>query len=255
MSGSLSLRVVRAVEYVNDTRWNHPVNLYPHHTAYFIQDGDGHVRIGDTTIALLPGHSYLLPANTFYSCWCTTYIRKLYVEFYLETAQGADVNLRPNQVLQHPFAPERTQALLASMQGQNLGSKLRFEGLLMCAIADLLEETAQMPQAGIDRLGPLVQDISQNLTDNLRVGDLARRHGWEPSGLSRAFLSAYGCTPKQYISRLLVNALKRDLLLSDLSLGELAAKYHFCDAYYLSNFFKRHMGLSPAHYREELGAE
>lgn len=251
-TASLSLHVVRAVDYADDAHWNHPVNLYPHHTAYFVLSGDGHVRIGEQVTDLQPGHSYLIPANTLYSCWCNRSIRKLYVEFYLQTASGADVFLGQNHILSHPYAAKETQALLHCMSGRSAPDQLRFEGGLMRAIADLMGEHAPVPREEITRLSPVVQDIAHHLTGELRIADLARRHGWEASSLSRAFTKTYGCSPKQYMSRLLVNVLKRDLLLTDLSIHELAAKYHFCDAYYLSNFFKRHMGVSPQHYRRDL---
>lgn len=251
MSGAaLSLRIVRAIDYANDAHWNHPVNLYPHHTAYFVLGGDGHVRVGEQVLDLQAGHSYLIPANTLYACWCNSSIRKLYVEFYLETASGLDVFLGQNHILTHSFPVEKTQALLRDMAGRTTRDQLRFEGGLMCAIADMMGEQSPTPREDVTRLGPVVQDIVHHLNAELRIADLARRHGWQASSLSRAFVKAYGCSPKQYMSRLLVNVLKRDLLLSDLSISELAAKYHFCDAYYLSNFFKRHMGISPQNYRE-----
>ncbi len=256
MSGTaLSLRIVRAVDYTDDEHWNYPVNLYPHHTAYFILDGDGHVRIGEKVIDLEPGHVYLLPANTLFSCWCTRAIHKLYVEFYLETASGTDVFFGLSDVLTHPHSTQQTETLIRCMAGNNMRDQLRFEGSLMLAISDLMDENAPPTRGDLTRLGPILQAIAQHLTADLRIADLARSHGWLASSLSRTFAKTYGCSPKQYIARLLVNVLKRDLLLTDMSLNELAAKYHFCDAYYLSNFFKRHMGVSPQSYRQELKKE
>lgn len=249
LSSSFSLRVVRAVEYQNDERWNYPLNFYPHHTAYFVISGDGHMRIGNDTTDLQPGYCYLLPANTPFSCWCDHSIHKLYVEFYLQSTSGADVFFSCHRVLQHPFPIYRTAELLHSLAADDICGMMRFEGTLMHALADLISSSSLNLPKSETELAPLLKDMEQHMSADLRIGELASRHGWHPSSLTRAFIKTYGCSPKQYMKGLLVNLLKRDLLLTDLSLRELAARYHFCDAYYLSAFFKRQMGLSPQHYR------
>ncbi len=249
LGSSFSLRVVRAVEYRNDARWNYPLNFYPHHTAYFVLSGDGHMRIGNDTTDMRAGCCYLLPANTPYSCWCDHSIHKLYVEFYLQAASGADVFFSCHRVLQHPFPTYRTAEMLHSLAADDICGMMRFEGTLMHALADLISGSSLQLAKGGTELAPLLEDMEQHMSADLRIGELAGRHGWHPSSLTRAFIRTYGCSPKQYMKGLLVNLLKRDLLLTDLSLRELAARYRFCDAYYLSAFFKRQMGLSPQHYR------
>lgn len=250
-----ALRIVRAVEYHNDAKWNYPINFYPHHTVYFVLGGDGHVRVGHETTDLKAGHCYLLPANTPFSCWCDTNIHKLYVEFYLQSASGADVFSECRRVMQHPFSEDKTAELLSDLSANNVCGMMRFEGALMYALADLMMGAPLLPPPSGMELAPILADMEQHMSADLRIGDLARRHGWPSSGLSRAFVKTYGFSPKQYMNHLLVNLLKRDLLLTDLSLRELAARYKFCDAYYLSAFFKRQMGVSPQHYRQSIRKE
>lgn len=57
-------------------------------------------------------------------------------------------------------------------------------------------------------------------------------------------------TPKQAIERQLINEIKHLLESTNLSLKEIAWQLNFSDASYLSRFFNRHCGLSPAIYRQ-----
>ena len=91
MQAEPEIRIVRRCRYQDDAHWNYPVNLYPFDTFYFIRGGDGAVKVGNTVTNLEHGRVYLIPANTQYSCWCTTEIDKLYVEAYVEILPGLDV--------------------------------------------------------------------------------------------------------------------------------------------------------------------
>lgn len=250
-SDPLSLRVVRAVDYQNDARWSYPVNLYPHHTLYFVLEGDGHVSANNHVVDLKPGTCCLIPANTLFSCWCDSHIHKLYVELYLQTASGVDVFFDHLSMLVRPFPKERTKELLKALSEPGICGRMQFEGLLLCALSEMVVGSALPQHTDASRLTPVLEEMVRNVAADLHIGDLARRHGWEPSSFTRAFVKSSGCSPKRYLNHLLVNLLKRDLLFTDLTLNELAQRYHFCDSYYLSAFFKRYMGLSPQHYRKQ----
>ncbi len=246
-----SLRVMKAVEYENDAQWNFLINLYPYNTVYFVLDGDGYVRIEDVITRLRAGHAYLIPANTLYSCWCESRIHKLYVEFYLELAPGEDVFAGNNgSVVELPFPVEDTRALCACSQRATLREQLLFQGLLLSALSPFADQANPKPVKDLMRFKEILYDIAHNQIGNLRLSEVAERHGWNPSTLSREFHEAFGCTMKQYIARLLVNTLRQELLFTSKTLSELAAEYHFCDAYYLSAFFKRYIGISPGLYRK-----
>lgn len=59
-------------------------------------------------------------------------------------------------------------------------------------------------------------------------------------------------TPKQAIEKQLINEIKHLLESTNLSLKEIAWQLNFSDASYLSRFFNRHCGISPANYRFNL---
>ncbi len=244
------LRVVRATHYQNDSRWNFLTNLYPFNTLYLVLGGDGFVRVGKRVTPLLPDHAYLIPANTLFSCWCQTHIDKVYIEFHVNILAGLDVFSGLNDVQERPFPAACTRSLISRFESESLRDRLSFQGELLSALASFAQDAPSAQVRDTERFRPILDDIAGNLRSDLRLQEVAARHGMNPYTLSRSFKRAFGCGFKQYVERLLVNAIKQELLLTDKRLSELASEYHFCDAYYLSAFFKRHMTVAPEVYRK-----
>lgn len=259
----INTTVVHRVYYRDNDTWNHPVNIYPYNTLYLILKGDGQIRIGDHTTALLPGHIYLIPPNTLFSCWCENYIEKIYIDFHAEILPGLDV-FRGNRLLSSVVPiddikelitrgttalPEGEDPAFKYLQPTDLAGKLWFDSILLKLMSQLLPDDWQAPATQVLRHRAILDEIETNLSASLRMGDIARRHGWHPSALSRAFQKDFGCSIKEYSENLLSARLRQELVTTDKTIRELAAQYQFNDAYYMSAFFKRREGVSPSAYR------
>ena len=59
----------------------------------------------------------------------------------------------------------------------------------------------------------------------------------------------YGRSPKDAIDIYTVMQISLDLLQSDITLSELAYKYHFSSPSFFSDYFRRNAGCSPQEYR------
>lgn len=244
-----SMNVVRSVDYQNDTNWNYRINQYPYNTLYFVLEGDGYVRSGSGTVALKPEYVYLIPENTLYSCWCETHIHKLYVDVSVEMVPGMDLFKDAQEIRGLPFpAP-----LIHEMINRNtdaMRDRLWLHSQILSAISLFMSEDCTPPNGEVLRFKPVLDDIGRNLSARIRIAEIAARHGWHPTTLSRAFQRAYHCGIKRYVDLLLMSRLKQELIIGDSLLRELALRYGFCDAYYMSAFFKKHEGISPDEYRK-----
>lgn len=67
--------------------------------------------------------------------------------------------------------------------------------------------------------------------------------------LNRIVHFVFGKSPKELIDEKLVNELKTNLLSSDLSISQIASEFNFSDQSVMGKFFKRHVGISPASFR------
>ncbi len=246
------MRIVQSVCYRNDSRWNYKINVYPYNTFYFVLDGDGCVQIGDAVTQLRRGYVYLIPANTLYSCRCDTLIHKLYVEAYVESLPGISVFRQQYGIQELPY-PVDTMLELMERNRPGLRDRLWFHGEFEKAVALFVDETQGPLSPDILEFRQMLDDISVNLSASLRLSDIAEKYGWHPSALSRSFAKAFHCGLKQYVDGLLMSKLRQELLNTNRSLRELSEEYGFCDAYYLSAFFKKRAGVSPSLYRRQYG--
>lgn len=96
----------------------------------------------------------------------------------------------------------------------------------------------------------IVEHIEAHLGEKLVVEELARAAGLSRSHFTRAFQSAAGESPQEYIiGRRLCRA--RDLLSdTDRGIAQIAVTTGFSSQAHLSSTFKKRLGVTPARYRE-----
>ncbi|MDO5523576.1 MAG: helix-turn-helix domain-containing protein [Bacteroidia bacterium] len=74
-----------------------------------------------------------------------------------------------------------------------------------------------------------------------------------PSAFTKKVKQYFGKTPTQLIQDRVVLEAKKLLHLTYKSIKEISAELNFDDEFYFSRYFKKNVGLSPAHYREKVG--
>jgi AraC family transcriptional regulator len=104
------------------------------------------------------------------------------------------------------------------------------------------------------RINKLLGRIEEDLLNGNRV---QLENYFHALGLSRGyffelFKKTTGLSPVQYINQFLINRAKEDLRSSNLSILQIADKYHFNSVQYFSRLFKQYTGNSPQSFR---GAE
>lgn len=70
---------------------------------------------------------------------------------------------------------------------------------------------------------------------------------------SKKVKQQFGKTPTQLIKERVILEAKKMLHLTHKSIKEIAFELNFEDEFYFSRYFKKSVGLSPTHYREEAG--
>lgn len=93
--------------------------------------------------------------------------------------------------------------------------------------------------------------IERNAVRTLSLPELSRKFGYSPSQLIRIFQREYGKTPYQYFLKKKLELAAVMLRNTGKSVKEIAFTLEFSDAYYFSNIFKRHYGISPRDFRQQ----
>jgi len=95
--------------------------------------------------------------------------------------------------------------------------------------------------------------MADNLTRNLSVAFLAERAAMSPRNFARVFKQEVGETPAQHIGNLRLEAARRQLETSSLSLEQIAEASGFSSAEILRRTFVRRLGITPGQYRVSFG--
>ncbi|MBO5110283.1 MAG: helix-turn-helix domain-containing protein [Clostridia bacterium] len=100
-----------------------------------------------------------------------------------------------------------------------------------------------------DLVGQIKADLSANLSEPLKISDLAYRHHLSPCYLSHLFKASTGYSMKRY--RMLCRVAEARALLSDskLSVTEICGRVGFEDMSNFARYFKAEVGVTPSAYR------
>lgn len=92
--------------------------------------------------------------------------------------------------------------------------------------------------------------ILENIGNNIRVEDVARKCGMSYSGFARKFKEIYGMTCKEYMDELRIGRVEEMLAYTDFDLNYIARECGYSDCSHLINCFKKCKGVTPAKFRE-----
>lgn len=116
----------------------------------------------------------------------------------------------------------------------------------------LHEQRAQVAQSGQDGdVAWVIRRMTEHLAEPIRVESLARERHISRVGLLEKFKRHMGCSLSDFLIGLRMQRAKYLLLESPARINEIAALCGYRNAYYFSNAFKKHFGVSPLRYRRE----
>lgn len=113
------------------------------------------------------------------------------------------------------------------------------------------EETAEDEGGRFDELH---RWMLEHITEDLRVEHLAERAGMTPRTFHRTYTRATGATPAQAVARLRVEAARKLLEESGLSVAAIARGCGFSGEEHMRRSFQRQIGLAPSAYRARWGS-
>jgi AraC-like DNA-binding protein len=105
------------------------------------------------------------------------------------------------------------------------------------------------------RTGPRVGLRARALIDlryaePLKISDLAASSFLSVGRFAEVFRAEIGCSPREYLGQVRIQAAKGLLLETDLTVAEIAARTGFQDPAYFTRFFRQQLGLSPSEFRQ-----
>jgi AraC family transcriptional regulator len=134
------------------------------------------------------------------------------------------------------------------------GGRLLADGVRAALAAHLSGAADRRPAAGERRLtraelARIHDRIHADLTDDLRLADLAAAVPLSPYHFSRVFKATTGLTPHRYVMRCRAEAARALLARDRVPLAEVARRTGFADAAHLTRQFRRQFGVTPGAFR------
>lgn len=99
---------------------------------------------------------------------------------------------------------------------------------------------------------PLLIEIQNNISAQLRVSDLAKKMNMSERNFNRLFQDVFHKSPKQYLMELLFEKASMMLQSPDENVKSIANKLSFRNEFYFSRFFKRLSGTAPHDFQKEI---
>ena len=95
--------------------------------------------------------------------------------------------------------------------------------------------------------------IELRYAEPLRIGDLAASAFLSIGRFTEVFRAEVGCSPREYLGQVRIQAAIKLLRETDLTISTIAAQTGFPDPAYFTRFFRQQVGLCPSDFRSDKG--
>jgi AraC family transcriptional regulator len=175
-------------------------------------------------------------------------------------AAAAHTSLRYERSFQDPLVAEIAFAIVSEMRTQTAGSSLLAETLALSLAARLVhshsglspdKDLEQLSHQGLDRrrLTRVREYIAANLEGDLTIAQLAKVACLSQFHFARAFKTAVGQPPHQYVSAHRLERAKEMLTRGDQPLLDIAIALNFSSQANFTRAFRAGTGMTPGQYR------
>lgn len=121
---------------------------------------------------------------------------------------------------------------------------------LLLEVNNIYNEVAESNRAAIDLNRRFKNEVYKTMDAQVSLTEYAGRLSVTPNHLNKSIKSTSGMSASQLISKIKVTEAKYLLMMSDITITEIAGKLGFEDASYFSRFFKKCESISPTDFRK-----
>ncbi|MEF3302900.1 AraC family transcriptional regulator [Paenibacillus sp. GYB003] len=242
--------------------WGHSNYTPEIHKFYYMLDGEGRFKLGDTVYEARAGQLYLLPAGVQQTL-TTSASRPCYKYWCHFTAAIGELN--PFQMLKLPFVIEVGGAeadavetmfadLVAHMRRKELAASLKVKSILYDLLHFYMErcditEVRTKATLTYEKMKAAAAYMRDHMASEVTVEELSRLFHLTPNYFAQQFKAMLGVSPIQYLKRIRLAKAVELLRATDMSVTEVAAAVGM-ELHYFSRLFKSSQNFSPKDYRQ-----
>lgn len=236
----------------------------PEHILIFCVAGEGWVKINGTTKIICANQAFFIPRNIPHaygsnvdSPWTIHWVHFVGVEgsFYVNQVPKDDHSLIVDEQCSQNLEALFQQCYERLMEGFVLNRLINAAKILHHLLGELLyNNLAFSPFQRTNRfrsVEPTLRYLRQHIDQSLTLADMANQANLSKPHFSRIFKSQTGYSPMDYFIHMKVQRASSLLVLTDMTVREIALTVGYDDPYYFSRLFKKVIGLSPSAVREQ----
>lgn len=226
----------------------------------YVLSGKGTVTENNRTFEVKAGDVFILHAEQYHDYWGDP--EDPWVRLWVQVSgPAAPEILRAYNVANVNYIPdfdlsEDIQAIRKIIHQNSDLETVNREGPHL--LIDLLQKIRDELQRrkGITAKSPAerIREMIDSVPDgNVTLDRIAEEFHFSKRHVNRIFRECYRVSPYEYILSRRIAIAQSLLKKTDLSVQEIADHLQFCDAAYFAEFFRKHTGMTPSHFRKKYG--
>ncbi len=238
------------------------INYTPEYNKfYYICDGEGWLKVGDSEYYPNAGQLFLMPAGIkqSYSAINSNPYTKYWCHF---TAKIGDKNLFDVIKLPHyidVIDKEKVDSIfhevVESFNSIELSASLMLKASILGLIAYYLDnstvKTAEVFNHGtLEMLSVVIEYINNNFHKNITIEELSSIAHLHPNYFIKVFKNQMGSSPIHFLNKRRIDEARLLLTSTNLTATEISSRIGFSNLYYFSKLFKEYTGSSPSVYKQ-----
>ncbi len=237
--------------------WHFDNHCHSYNRLYVVLDGNGYLYNEKEHVDLELYNIYLIPANSSYNYRCDKYMQKLFIHFKLFIIPGTDILSSIEKIIKISVPKEEAERLKNICYCDNVTSALFFQSYILKIAAAALEPYSDKITRELKiykKYESLFKYAEDNTYADTTVAEVCRHVGFSQTYISHKFKDDTGRSIKKLMTDMLLDKIKLMLQFESKTIKEIAEELRFNNEFYLSRFFKKHMGISPREYKKRHGA-
>lgn len=240
--------------FVKTKDWYYHQRKDPYNRIYIITSGEGYLKNKRGKWSLKEGYAYFIPRDKIFTMGSDSEIEMFWIHFDLELFPGIDMGDRLRELKTVSMTLDKDDFLIQTLYSLKPGDMLNFKGRILgfCGtFLNLDQKNAEKDYILLQKYRNIFPYFSSNININHAVSDFSQKLGMSYPSFYRHFYKDFGCSPKEFQQKKVLQKACHLLIHSKKSTKEIAAELGFQEASYFSRFFKQKTGDSPLKYRKE----
>ena len=251
-------RITQGGYAILDVKWKDNGVLIEDSKLFFITEGEVIIKTKEGEVLCREGDMVLIPSGTKHDYYLSGagFATKYWFHFSVENEAGSifDRYEIPFKTAVSPEMKEHVKNLFEAVVTHERKGGFSYFGKLG-AMLELVEfymqsSGAEKKEKEKDELECAVRYISENLSSDITLAEIASVACLSPNYFVRKFKAKFGVSPLKYVAMMRMERAKTLLRDKSLSVTEVMTSVGFCDSAHFSKAFKAFAGYSPRAYKQ-----